>query len=128
MKAATVFIVHDEPSLRKLLRIRLEEIGIPVRENRNIHRAIEEFGSFADEIVAVVSGVRMSGVGGMELLTALRSVRPDLPIYFFTSVPLAEDGPLPAGVEVFRKPQDLTALIRAIQDVVPVESHVVERN
>src|SRR5205807_9380879 len=83
--AATALIVHDEPSLRKLLRIRLENDGIPVREVHNVHRATEEFASAADEIGVVISGVRMAGLGGPELLAAVRQVRSDVPVFFFTS-------------------------------------------
>ena len=111
-------LVQDEPAVRRLLRLRLEREGVPVVEAPSARQAVAIHAERPDHIGVVVSAVRMSGLDGGELLAALRENDPDIPVFFFTSTPLAE--PLPPNVSVFGKPHGLTDLLRAVRACCPV--------
>ena len=110
-------LVQDEPAVRRLLRLRLEQEGVPVVEAPSARQAVEIHAERADHIGVVVSAVRMTGLDGGELLAALRQNDPDVPVFFFTSTPPAE--PLPPNVSVFGKPHGLTDLLRAVRECCP---------
>jgi DNA-binding NtrC family response regulator len=115
-KAALV--VQDEPAVRRLLRLRLEREGIPVLEAPNARQALTIYAERGPEIGVVVSGVRMAGLNGEDLLSALREADPDVRVFFFTSSPPAANR-LPPGVSVFGKPDGLGDLLRAVRELIP---------
>ncbi len=117
--ASTVLVVHNESSLRKFLRLRLENVGLTVREVADVRQSFDEFARAADDIAVVVSGVRMSGLSGLELLAGLRDLSSDVPVFFFSSHPLLDGDSLPPGVQIFAKPDELNDLIRAVRDLIP---------
>ena len=110
-------LVQDEPAVRRLLRLRLEREGVPVVEAPSARQALAIYAERADMIGVVVSAVRMAGLDGDELLTALRQADPEVPVFFFTSTPPAD--PLPPNVAVFGKPHGLTDLLRAVRELIP---------
>jgi CheY-like chemotaxis protein len=115
-KAALV--VQDEPAVRRLLRIRLEQEGVRVVEAPSARQALAIYTEHAAQIGVVVTGSRMAGLDGDELLEALRATDPELPVLFFTSSPPACN-PLPRNVAVFGKPYGLTDLLRAVRELIP---------
>ena len=117
---STILVIHNEPSLRKLLRLRLEKVGLAVREVNDVRQSLNEFAVVADDVAAVVSGVRMNGLSGVELLAGVRDICPDIPVFFFSSHPLSDDSTLPPGVQIFVKPHELNDLIQAVRDCIPV--------
>jgi CheY-like chemotaxis protein len=110
-------LVQDEPAVRRLLRLRLEQEGVPVVEAPSARQALAIYADQGARIGVVVSAVRMSGLDGGELLAALRQSDPEVPVFFFTSTPLNE--PLPPNVSVFGKPHGLTDLLRAVRECCP---------
>jgi CheY-like chemotaxis protein len=117
--AGTVLLVHDEPALRKLLRLRLENEGVGVLEATNVERAVQLHAERAADVGAIVSGARLAGLGGRDLLGGLRSANPGVPVFFFTSLPFPDADPLPPNVSVFVKPHGLNALVRAVLETLP---------
>ena len=111
-------LVQDEPAVRRLLRLRLEQEGVPVVEAPSARQAVAIHAEHPGRIGVVVSAVRMTGLDGGELLAALRENDPQVPVFFFTSTPPAAD-PLPPNVAVFGKPHGLTDLLRAVRDAIP---------
>src|SRR5947209_16210545 len=103
-KAALV--VQDEPGVRRLLRMRLEREGVRVVEAPSARQALAIYFERANEIGVVVSGTRMIGLDGDDLLAKLRETDPDVPVLFFTSSPPTAH-PLPPRVAVFGKPDGL---------------------
>lgn len=110
-KAALV--VQDEPAVRRLIRMRLEQAGVPVVEAPSARQALAIYVERSDEIGVVVSGTRLAGMDGDNLLQALRDAGPEVPILFFTSSPPAAD-PLPPQVAVFGKPHGLGELLKEV--------------
>jgi CheY-like chemotaxis protein len=111
-------LVQDEPAVRRLLRLRLEQEGVPVVEAPSARQALAIYADQGGRIGVVVSAVRMTGLDGGELLAALRLADPEVPVFFFTSTPPAE--PLPPNVSVFGKPHGLPDLLRAVRECCPV--------
>jgi CheY-like chemotaxis protein len=111
-------LVQDEPAVRRLLRMRLEREGVPVVEAPSAHQAVTIYHAERSRIAVVVSAMRMTGLTGDELLSALRQANPDVPVFFFTSTPPATD-PLPANVTVFGKPDGLGDLLQAVRELIP---------
>jgi len=77
-KAPCVLVVDDEPTLRRLMRRALAEIGLDVVEAANGLEALERLQTH--EVVAVVSDVRMPLMNGLELVEQLQRQAPDVPI------------------------------------------------
>jgi DNA-binding NtrC family response regulator len=115
-KAALV--VQDEPAVRRLIRIRLEQDGVRVMEALSARQALSIYTECADQIGVVVTGTRMAGLDGSELFDALRAADPEVPVLFFTSSPPTLD-PLPPNVAVFGKPYGLGDLLRAVRELIP---------
>ena len=111
-------LVQDEPAVRRLLRMRLEHEGVPVVEAPSSRQALAIHADAPARIGVVVSAIRMTGLDGDELLAALRRADPEVPVFFFTSIPPATN-PLPEGVSVFGKPDGLGDLLRAVRELLP---------
>ena len=111
-------LVQDEPAVRRLLRMRLEREGVPVVEAPSARQALAIYGEERARIAVVVSGMRMTGLDGDELLAAFRQADPEVPFFFFTSTPPATQ-PLPPNVAVFGKPDGLGELLQAVRDLIP---------
>ncbi len=116
--AKAALVVQDEPGVRRLLRMRLEQEGVRVVEAPSARQALAIYTERSNEIGVVVSGTRMVGLDGDGLLNALRQTDPEVPVLFFTSCPPAAD-PLPPRVAVFGKPDGLGDLLRAVRELLP---------
>ena len=110
-------VVQDDPAVRRLLRLRLEREGVQVVEALTARQALAIYAERGPEIGVVVSGVRMAGLDGEDLLAALRESDPDVRVFFFTSSP--PDTDLPEGVSVFEKPHGLGDLLQAVRELIP---------
>ncbi|HLN57312.1 MAG TPA: response regulator [Thermoanaerobaculia bacterium] len=69
----TIFVVDDDPDLRRLLRTLLPAAGFGVLDAANSREAIQVFRAHANGIVAVLLDMRMAG--GEETFT---TPRPDV--------------------------------------------------
>ena len=85
-----VVVVEDDDEMRFVLWRRLTEVGYRVRQARDGSDALERIrvgnrigpGSAP---AAVVSDLRMAGMGGLELLQRLRKLDPELPVILITA-------------------------------------------
>ncbi len=118
-KEPYVLIVDDDASQRSLLSSFLTQCGVNVR--------VAESGLEALSIIArmrpamLISDVRMPGMTGLELLTALRKNDAELPVLLVTAHADIRDavGAMRQGaVDYLQKPIDLEELLAAVQAVV----------
>jgi len=70
--SGTIFVVDDDPDLRRLLRTLLSAAGFGVLEAANSREAIQVFRAHANGIVAVLLDMRIAELGGEETFAALR--------------------------------------------------------
>jgi len=98
-----ILLVEDEPAVRKLATLMLEELGYRVTAASDGAEALELLelaGEFRVDLL--VTDVVMPRVGGVELSTRLRVERPALPVLFVSGY--AESSPLPpGGIELERR-------------------------
>jgi two-component system KDP operon response regulator KdpE len=73
-----VLIVDDEPVLRRLMRRALAGLELEIVEAANGAEALERFAS--QDFSAVITDVRMPLMDGLELVSHLRQLDPELPI------------------------------------------------
>jgi signal transduction histidine kinase/ligand-binding sensor domain-containing protein/CheY-like chemotaxis protein len=122
----TVLLVEDEADVRSALRTVLERAGIQVLEADSGAMAAASLAATAGQVDAVLSDVQMPGPMGVELVAALRRIRPDLPFVFVTGHtrdPGILQGLDALGIEVLDKPPQeavlLAALRRALRQTQP---------
>jgi DNA-binding NtrC family response regulator len=114
----SVLVVHEEPALRRLLRVQLELHGFSVVEAPTPRLAMERLTGDPGGVSGVVCGTRLPGQTAGEFAAAVGRVAPDACVFVFTSDPPAA-GMLPPGVRVFRKPDGLPGLLAAVRALAP---------
>lgn len=81
---ARVLYVDDEAGLAAVGKRRLERIGYVVATAANGEEALELLEAAPDDFDVVISDYLMPGINGVELATAIRGIRPDLPVVLLT--------------------------------------------
>ena len=76
----TVLVVDDEAALQKILASVLKHMGFTVLAAQDGVQAVEVFREHQDEIRLVICDLTMPRMDGWETLTALRQVKPGVPI------------------------------------------------
>jgi len=118
----TVLLAEDEPAVRRAATAVLAGLGYRVLAAGDAGEALLIAAARGLEIDALVTDLRMPGVGGRELHARLAAARPALPTVFMTGFAgdsLGPDDPLPAGAAVVQKPftpGDLGIAVRRVLD------------
>jgi CheY-like chemotaxis protein len=120
--ARTILVVEDEADVRNIVRRQLESLGHRVLVAEAATEALLLLqGPGAPELL-IADVVLASGMNGIELATAARAVRPNLPVIFmsgFTAVPEAQQRIRETGAPLLSKPFTTPQLERAIDAVCP---------
>ena len=85
---ASVLIVDDDRKIRLTLGIFLERRGYRVRDVASVKAALTALKEFRTDIV--LSDLKMEGAGGIELLAAIKSEYPSLPVIIMTGYATVE--------------------------------------
>ena len=104
---ASVLIVDDDETMRKLLELALTRYGFRVHQAGDGQEALDLFTRFRADIDVVVLDVRMPGVGGPAILADLRRINPAVRAVFVTGYTgeLSEEDLVAQGASrVFYKP------------------------
>jgi CheY-like chemotaxis protein len=113
-----VLVVEDFVFVREVLRAGLRCHGFEVRLASDGAEAIELYRREHSAIALVLLDVQMPGMDGPAVLTALRSIEPDIQVFFMTGDAgrYGEDGLLAMGARrVFAKPIDITAVVAELR-------------
>ncbi len=78
-----ILIVDDDPSLLRLLTIRLSAAGYQVSSAKNAKQALGILQTLTPQLV--ISDLRMDGMDGMALFEKIRLSRPNLPVIIMTA-------------------------------------------
>jgi CheY-like chemotaxis protein len=108
VQRATVLVVDDEESLRRLVIRALHGVGFAVLEADNGASALALLTG-PGPVHLVISDIHMPVMDGLALARELRRARPQLPILFITG----RESPGLVG-EVLRKPFGPDALLTAV--------------
>jgi two-component system response regulator GlrR len=81
--SAKILIVDDDPSLLRLLSIRLSAAGYQVESAANAKVALGTLQHFVPQVI--VSDLRMEGMDGMALFEQIRVQHPNIPVIIMTA-------------------------------------------
>ncbi len=115
----TVFVIDDDPSVRKSLS----------RLLRSVEHAVETFSSAEaflarehfDGIGCIILDVQMPGLSGMDLQVELSKAEYSMPIVFITGhgdIPMSVEAMRKGAVHFLTKPFDDGELLRAIGEAI----------
>ncbi|MCB2377020.1 sigma-54 dependent transcriptional regulator [Hymenobacter sp. BT635] len=98
MPTGTLLIIDDETRLRQLLSRVLELEGYTVLQAPDARRGLEMLQQHADEVLVVLSDVRLPDAHGVELIPKLRAKYPEVEIVLMTAF-----GTIPDGVQAMKQ-------------------------
>ena len=128
MSGPTVFIIDDDPSVRKSLSRLVRSLGF----GSESFASAEEFlgRERYDGVGCIVLDVRMPGLSGMDLQDELARVEYAIPIIFITGhgdIPMSVRAMKKGAVDFLPKPFDddqlLEALTRAVEQAREAQAH-----
>ncbi|HTY19756.1 MAG TPA: sigma-54 dependent transcriptional regulator [Myxococcota bacterium] len=79
----SVLVVDDDAAMRDMVVSLLEDQGIRAQAAGSVDEALKSLGE--SDVDAVLSDIRMPGRDGIELLGAMRELRPDTPVVLMTA-------------------------------------------
>ena len=122
--ARTILVVEDEAAVRDTVRRQLESLGHHVLAAESAADALEIIKTTA-ALDAVLSDVVLgSGLNGIDLAAAARTLRPDLRLAFmsgYTAVPEAQRRIREFGAPLLGKPSTISQLARTIDALFAAE-------
>lgn len=98
-----VLLVEDEAELRNLFAMLLQLENIPVFEAADGEKGLEVFRQHPEEIELLITDLGLPNMGGVDLISALRSLKPSLRILGTSGLSSAEvqDMVISAGADDF---------------------------
>jgi two-component system response regulator PilR (NtrC family) len=111
-----ILVVDDERSMREMLSILLEREGYEAVEAKNGQEALQLFQASLFDLV--ISDIQMPGINGIELLTRIKTLAPEVPVLMITAFATAEqavDAIKLGAFHYFTKPfnnDEIRALVR----------------
>jgi len=118
-RSGHILLVDDDPSLRRLLTLRLEGAGHVVAAAESGRQALSLLGQFPAE--CVITDLRMDGMNGMALLERLAAEHPTLPVILITAhgtIPDAVAATQAGALDFLAKPVDKTALLARVDQAL----------
>ena len=82
-KPRTVLVVDDDQSFRRVMEYQLHEDGFRVLTAANASSALQQCKT--EPVDVVMTDVKMPGGDGMDLLTRLKAIQPDVPVVMLTA-------------------------------------------
>lgn len=118
-KSATLLLVDDDPSLLKLLGMRLTSEGFTVITATSGQEALRVL--LREKIDLVISDLRMDEMDGLALFAEIQKNQPGMPVIILTahgSIPEAVAATQQGVFSFLTKPVDRDALYKAIDDAL----------
>jgi two-component system response regulator GlrR len=124
MSAARILVVDDDPSLLRLLDIRLQAAGYSVETAASGGAALSCLERAVPD--AVITDLKMDGMDGLDLLRALQQRHPGLPVLLLTAhgtIPDAVTATQRGAVAFLTKPVDREELLQELERALGVAAH-----
>ncbi|QZY65803.1 two-component system response regulator GlrR [Providencia rettgeri] len=122
-KSANLLLVDDDPSLLKLLGMRLSSEGFKVTTAESGPEALKILQK--EKLDLVISDLRMDEMDGMALFDEIQKAHPNMPVIILTahgSIPDAVAATQRGVFSFLTKPVDKDALYKAIDEVLALSS------
>ncbi len=119
--AETVFIVEDQPEVRRLARKSLETRGYTVLEAGSGDEALRLSERYVGPIHLLVTDVIMPGLSGREVALLLTTTRPEMRVLYVSGYPdesIVHHGVLDPGLAFLQKPFTPNTLARKVRQVL----------
>ena len=113
-----IFTVDDDPQIRELLRIWLEEQGYVVED---FERGEDCLKALEKDPIAIVLDLMMPGIGGLETLEGIQKADRDIPVIMATSIDNAETAVKAIKMGAYDyivKPFDETRLLTTLEKAI----------
>ena len=124
---AKILIVDDEKSIRRTLREILEFEKYDISEAEDGQQGLDMIT--AEEFDAALFDIKMPKIDGMELLTKVMEIRPDLPIIMISghgSLDNAVECVKKGAYDYISKPPDLNRLLVTVRNALDKSSLITE--
>ena len=115
----SILVVDDDQHVLEVLDARLSSGGFRVFQATGAHEALKIIK--AQHVDLMISDMKMPGMGGMGLLTEVRSIRPGLPLIFLTAygtIPDAVRAVKAGAVDYLAKPFNGRELLKKIRKIL----------
>lgn len=122
-KSASLLLVDDDPSLLKLLGMRLSSEGFKVTTAESGPEALKILQK--EKLDLVISDLRMDEMDGMALFDEIQKAHPNMPVIILTahgSIPDAVAATQRGVFSFLTKPVDKDALYKAIDEALALSS------
>lgn len=122
-KSASLLLVDDDPSLLKLLGMRLSSEGFKVTTAESGSEALKILQK--EKLDLVISDLRMDEMDGMALFDEVQKAHPNMPVIILTahgSIPDAVAATQRGVFSFLTKPVDKDALYKAIDEALALSS------
>jgi two-component system response regulator GlrR len=117
-----ILIVDDDPSLLRLLGIRLSAAGYQVESAQNAKIALGRLESFHPQLV--ISDLKMEGMDGMALFEQIRAKHPHIPVIIMTAhgtIPDAISATKQGVFSFLTKPFESKELLDIVQQAIRLQ-------
>ena len=118
-----ILLVDDDPGLLRLMSIRLSQYGFSVDAAESAAAALQQIQARRPD--AVISDLRMDGMDGIGLLSALQEKHPGVPVIMLTAhgtIPDAVKATQSGALAFLTKPVDRTELLQALDKAMRMGS------
>jgi two-component system response regulator FixJ len=118
---ATVFVVDDDPAVRKALRWLIESVGLHVEAFATAQEFLDAHRDPAGRPGCLVLDIRMPGMSGLELQKKLSEQQVGLPVIVITGhaeVPMAVQSLKAGAVDFLEKPVSEQTLVDRIHQAL----------
>ncbi|TWX68925.1 sigma 54-interacting transcriptional regulator [Colwellia sp. C1TZA3] len=124
-----ILIVDDDPSLLRLLAIRLTAAGYQVESAKNAKIALGRLESFHPQLV--ISDLKMEGMDGMALFEQIRAKHPHIPVIIMTAhgtIPDAINATKQGVFSFLTKPFESKELLEIVQQAIRLQPAELNHN
>lgn len=125
-----ILVVDDEPDIRSMIRLILEDEGFAVREAENAETAREELTSHPPALIILDIWMRQSDMDGLELQKWVRKYYPHVPVLMIsghgnieTAVQAMKDGAFDFIEKPFKSAQLILLCQRALSNAARDAEH-----
>ena len=122
MTESTVFVIDDDPAVRKSLDMLLRAVGLPARTFARAEEFLEQYGD--GQPGCLVLDVRMPGISGPELQRMLNERGVAIPVIFVTGhgdVPIAVRAMKDGAIDFIEKPFSKQLLVEHIRKALALD-------
>ena len=122
-----VLIVDDERKMRRVLQMMLEQMQVESLPAESGEEALDLFQ--AEKVDAVITDLRMPGMGGMEWLKRLRALDADVPVIVLTAygtVETAVEAMKHGAFDFVLKPFDVAAVEVVVRNALQLQQYRTE--